>query len=261
MKKLFAGFEGAKLHWNGHDTLEQTEHTPETCMAWHYYRAINQGAKGFRDTLPERFNAYKRWHEARFTIGSLPVVWSAIHFDQPQDPIGHAQNLAGVLGPWDRMVAFNEPSVGWNVSGYHPPEALALALDMMQAATRVNPSLRYWTADPTHNTARETWAATDELVGFFGREIEAIGLNYHAMNAQEPLRDVLRCAAGRYPDHQIAITETSAHHQDLAVRRDWWNHVQREIDESGVQVAAVTWSPWLCMSFEPGTPWPNGWPE
>lgn len=53
---LFAGFEGAWLHWNGHCTVTQTRHTPEADMTAHYRAALDQGAAGFRDVLPERFD-------------------------------------------------------------------------------------------------------------------------------------------------------------------------------------------------------------
>lgn len=270
MTKLFAGFEGARLHWNGHCTLEQTEHTPETCMAHNYMQAIKHGAEGFRDTLPERYNATQRYYEARFTVPCKLIVWSLVHFDQPQDPLGHARNVARIMGPDDRLIAFNEPSVGWDVSGYHPHEALTLASDMMRHALSVNPRLKFWTCDPMHHGHDDEYRATDALMIKYGKHIETVGINYHALHATAPLRDVLRKTAERYPMHQIAITETSWHegHElakrnfpHLHSRRDWWNHVQQEIRQSGVRLAAVTWLPWLNMSWELNGPtWPNGWP-
>lgn len=265
---LFAGFEGAKLHWNEHDTLIQTRHVSADNMFRNYQNARNRGAIGFRDTLPERFNIEWRLADARFAVGLKPIiVWSAIHFDQPKDPFGHVEQIASRLGQSSRLIAFNEPSVGYNISGYHKKDAIELALGMMETATNVNSALRFWTCDPTHNTSSETWQATDELVSHFEREIETVGLNYHACWAQEPLRDIIRCAAGRYPNHRIAITETSWHEghpsdfvPHISNRREWWNHVMQEVAESGVELAAVTWAPWLDMSWEPGPAWPNGWP-
>ena len=136
------------------------------------------------------------------------------------------------------------------------------------AALAVNPGLRFWTADPAHACHDDVWRATDRLVRLFGPAIEVVGLNYHACWSEDPLRDVLRCAADRYPDHRIALTESSWHeglasaemrHPGIANRREWWDHVMSEIDASGVPLVAATWAPWLDMAWEPGEVWPNGW--
>lgn len=270
---IYAGFEGARLHWNAHDTLIQTRHTPDLNMRGNYRHALERGATGFRDTLPERFNSRDRWQAARDVAGRRLIVWSALHFDQPVDPIQHVRYLAGrvLTHESDRLIAFNEPSIGRDLTGYNRDQAMALALDMMQSALRENPSLRFWTCDPAHYNARETWQVTDELVSFFGpEEIEVVGINYHACWAVEPLRDILRAAAGRYPDRRIAITETSWHDglpeaesrfPGIRSRQEWWAHVRREVEESGIEVACITWAPWLDMSWEPGDPWPNGFAE
>ena len=268
MIPLFAGFEGARLHWNGHDTLIQTRHTPQQDMARHYARAIEQGATGFRDTLPERYSIEDRHACARAEAPNALIVWSAVHFDQPLDAVAHARAIAEVLGPRDRLIAVNEPSIGAGVAGVDQNDAVANAHRMMEAALAVNPELRFWTCDPTHNCSLNTWAATDQLVSAFAKEIEVVGCNYHAAWAGAPLRDILKCAADRYPDHMIALTETSWHEglPSSAVkfpwvhnRRDWWSHIQEEVEYSGVPLACMTWAPWLNMSWEPGEPWPNGW--
>ncbi len=269
MTPLFAGFEGARLHWNGVDTLIQTRHVPGMGMARHYADAIAQGAQGFRDTLPERFDPLERWQCARAEAPNALIVWSAVHFDQPRDPIGHAQRLAGILGPRDRLIAVNEPSVGPGLSGQTREDATMQAAAMTGAALAINPDLRFWTCDPAHACHDDVWWATDRLVRLFGPAIEVIGLNYHACWSDAPLRDVLRCAADRYPDHRIALTECSWHdglpaaearHPGIRSRRDWWAHVQDEIDASGVPLVCATWAPWLSMAWEPGQAWPNGWP-
>lgn len=266
---LFAGFEGARLHWSGVDTLVQTRHVPGMGMARHYAEAIAQGAQGFRDTLPERFDPLDRWQCARAEAPNALIVWSMVHFDQPQDPIGHAQQVARIMGPRDRVIAVNEPSVGQALSGYCRDDATMRAAAMMGAALAVNPGLRFWTCDPAHACHDDVWRATDRLVRLFGDAVEVVGLNYHACWSEAPLRDVLRCAADRYPDHRIALTECSWHdglpaaearHPGIRSRRDWWDHVQSEIAASGVPLIAATWAPWLSMSWEGGAPWPNGWP-
>lgn len=266
---LFAGFEGARLHWNGHDCLVQTNHIPGKGMARHYAAALAEGAQGFRDTLPERCDPLERWHCARAEAPEALIVWGAVHFDQPPDPIGHAQRLAAILGPHDKLLAVTEPAVGFDVSGYTCTEATALAAAIMGAALAVNPELRFWTCDPVHHCREELWVATDALMRLFGSAIEAVGVNYHGCHAGDPLRDVLRMAADRYPAHRIAITETSWHDglpaaearfPHIRSRSDWWQHVQAEIDASGVPIVCAVWEPWLDMSWDSGAPWPNGWP-
>lgn len=43
----------------------------------------------------------------------------------------------------------------------------------------------------------------------------------------------------------------------LLSRREWWDHVLKEIDASGVPMACATRMPWLDLAFEPvGL---NGW--
>lgn len=265
---LFAGFEGARLHWNGHCTLSATQHVPGMGMARHYADAIAKGAVGFRDTLPERFDPLERWTCARAEAPNALIVWSAVHFDQPQDPIGHAQRVARILGPRDRLICVNEPSVGPHVSGMTREDATMQAAAMMGAALAVNPDLRFWTSDPAHVLHENEWWATDRLVRLFGSAIEVIGVNHHALNSGAPLRDILRSAADRYPDHRIALTECSWHdghaeaearHPHVRSRREWWQHVQEEIAASGVPLMAATWLPWLDMAWEPGEAWPNGW--
>jgi hypothetical protein len=267
---LFAGFEGARLHWNGHCTLSATRHLPGMGMARHYAEAIAHGAQGFRDTLPERFDPLERWTCARAEAPNALIVWSAVHFDQPCDPVGHAQRVARILGPRDRLIAVNEPSIGPDLSGFTREDATMRAAAMMGAALAINPALRFWTCDPAHSCHDDVWWATDRLVRLFGPAIEVIGCNYHACWSEAPLRDVLRCAADRYPDHRIALTECSWHeghgeaearHPHVRSRREWWQHVQEEIASSGVPLVAATWLPWLDMAWEPGQVWPNGWPE
>ncbi|HRO14778.1 MAG TPA: hypothetical protein PLL33_06995, partial [Paracoccus sp. (in: a-proteobacteria)] len=143
-----------------------------------------------------------------------------------------------------------------------------LAAAMMGAALAENARVRFWTCDPVHDCGDHVWWVTDHLVQLFGPAIEVVGVNYHACHAGVPLRDVLRCAADRYPNHRIGLTETSWHeglpeaearHPGIRSGRDWWDHVQDEIAASGVPLACATWAPWLDMSWE-GPPWPNGWP-
>lgn len=261
---LFAGFEGAQLHWNGHDCLIQTRHTPDADMAGNYVRAIAAGAVGFRDALPTRFDPWQRYAAGRVAAGDRLIVWDLVHFDRPADPVGHARRVAALAGPQDRLVAVCEPSSA-GMTGMSREAGVVLAGGMMGAGIAANSDSRWWVCDPAHDTSAETWAATDALVEAFGRHIEVIGLNYHSCWAVEPLRDVLRHAAGRYPRHRLALTETSHHegHPDARWGEDraaWWRHVQAEIDESGVDLVCACYAPWLNMSFEPGEPWPNGWP-
>lgn len=267
---LFAGFEGALLHWSGHDTLLQTRHTPEADMTRHYADAIAQGAVGMRDTLPERFDPAARHACARAEAPNALIVWAAQHFDRPADPVGHVQRVARLMGPRDRLIAVNEPSVGPGVSGQTREDATMQAAAMMGAALAANPAVRLWTCDPAHGCHDDAWWATDRLVRLFGEAVEVVGCNYHACWADAPLRDVLRCAADRYPDQRIALTETSWHdgHSPaearfpiIRSRADWWAHVQEEIAASGVPLVCATWAPWLSMSWEAGEVWPNGWPE
>ncbi len=267
---LFAGFEGARLWWDSHCTLTQTRHTPDADMARHYADALGQGAQGFRDTLPERFNPRQRWTCARQAVPErTPIVWSMVHFDQPLYPVAHARAVASLIGPHDRLIAVNEPSVGPGVSGHTREEATLMAAAMMAAALAVNAQVRFWTCDPAHECGDHVWWATDHLVRLFGPAIEVVGVNYHACHAGAPLRDVLRCAADRYPDRRIALTETSWHdghaeaerlHPGIRSRREWWDHVQGEIAASDVPLACATWMPWRDMSWDPGQHWPNGWP-
>lgn len=269
-RPLYAGFEPARLHWNGHCVLEATRHTPETDMARHYGDALAAGAVGFRDAMPERFDAVGRWCAARgATPLRTPIVWDLVHFDQPTNPVAHARRVARLIGNNDRLIAVNEPSVGRLVTGYEPKEALVLAGAMMGAALNERPDLQFWTCDPVHHLCEDAWAATDALVRLFGRHIEVIGVNYHACAGSADLSEVLRAAAERYPDHRIGLTETSWHDghpmaegrfPSIRSRREWFDHVLCEIDASGADVACVCWMPWLDMAFEPGPAWPNGWP-
>lgn len=266
---LFAGFETARLHWNGHCVPAATRHTVETDFARHYADALAAGAVGFRDALPERFNPLARWCEARRVAPpDTPIVWDLVHFDQPVFPAQHARMVARLIGRHDRLIAVNEPSVGHNVAGYGRHETLALAGAIMGAALNERPETLFWTCDSMHHLDRDVWVATDALVRLFGRHIEVIGINYHACAGGAPLRDVLRATADRYPDHKIGLTETSWHdgHPEaegrfpwIRSRREWVDHVRGEIDASGVDVACLCWMPWLDMAFEPGAVWPNGW--
>lgn len=265
---LFAGFEGAWLHWNGHCTVAHTRHTAETDMAAHYREALHQGATGFRDVLPERFDVAARRSAARRAAPGAIICWSLTHWDQPRDPVRHAVAAVEGAGPLDRFIAVNEPSVGQAVSGWTADHALRMAIEMMDSAGSTNPYAQWWTCDPAHHCAPEVWRITDELVRAFGPAIEVVGCNYHAAHAGAPLRDVLRGASDRYPDQRIGLTETSWHDghtgcegrfPHIRSRAEWWDHVLGEIDASGVPLACATWMPWLDMAFEPGSVWPNGW--
>lgn len=267
---LFAGFEGAKLHWNGHDTLLSTGHTPEALMGAHYQEALAQGAVGFRDVMPERFDVTGRWLRARVSVPrGTPIVWSMIHFDQPCNPLKHAQSCARTAGPYDRFIAVCEPSVGYAVAKRSREQATLLSAAMMGAALATRGSVRFWTCDPVHSLNPDVWRATDFLVDLFDKAIEVVGINHHPMHGGAPIRDILRAAADRYPDHRIGLTETSWHDghpvaesvfPTIRSRREWWDHVQNEIAASGVDLACVTWMPWKSMSWEPDQHWPNGWP-
>lgn len=266
---LFAGFEAAVPAWNRHCTLTATGHLPEARMAEHYRHALACGARGFRDCLPERFDPVARIETARAEVGDAPIVWSLVHWDRPRDYVAHARRIARLMGPHDRLLAFVEPSVGPAVCGRTQLEATALAAAMMAAALDANPAVRWWTCDPMHGTGPHEYAATDALVALFGPVIEAIGVNYHAQHAACHLRGVLRATAARYPDHRIALAETSwhdGHHEaearwpDIRSRAAWWRRVQVEIAASRVPLAAACWFPFVDMAFEAGARWPNGWP-
>lgn len=264
---LWAGFEPALIHWNGHCVLQATDHLPGRGLARHYADAIAAGAVGFRDALPARFDVHERYAAIRAAAGALPVAFDMAHFDRPADPLGHARRVARQAGPHDLLCAVNEPSSeAMNAMGRD--HAVALASAMMGAGLTVNPDARWLVCDPAHDTSGHTFAATNALVAAFGPHIDLIGLNSHGCCLAAPLRDVIRAAADRYPDHQIALTEHSWHdgHPDARVpgvssRHDWLRYVDDEIAASGVPVAFACYAPWLDMAFEPGQVWPNGWPR
>ncbi|SDL30496.1 hypothetical protein [Paracoccus chinensis] len=124
--------------------------------------------------------------------------------------------------------------MGKAVSGWTADHALRMVIELMDAAGSANPYTQWWTCDPTHDCAPEIWRTTDELVRAFGPAIGVVGCNYPAFAAAAPLRDILRCAADRYPDHRIGLTETSWHDSRagcegrfprIRSRAEWWDHV------------------------------------
>lgn len=264
---LYAGFESARLHWSGRDLLVDTGHTPEARMRAHYRHAISHGVTGFRDTLPARFCPEARYAAAREVAPDAPIIWDVVHFDDAPGIVEHARRVARILGPDDRVLAVNEPSVGPAVSGRTRNEATALAVRIMSEMLNQNPGLKFWTCDPVHQDLDEEWRATDTLVGLFPDHVEGVGINHYPHHAGAPLSRIIRSAADRYPGRAVAITETGLHdgHADnhragVRTKHEWLERVGHEIAHSGVPVAFACWYPWISMSWDdPANPWPNGW--
>lgn len=266
---LFAGFEPAKLHWNNHDILVSTRHTPETDMALNYIRARDQGATGFRDALPERFNAPERIRCAREAVGPEPIiVWDLMHFDHQVNPVGHARHVAHLLGPNDRLITVNEPSMEI-MNGRPKHEMLDLSIQMTESILEINPDQKFWTCDPTHQVHEDVFWSHDHLIDRFGDSIEVVGINHHACEAHDDIADIVNSFIHRYSNTKVAITETSWHdgHQQamqrfnhIGCRRGWWAHLGEVLRSVDGPLEAVCWAPWIDMAFEPGQSWPNGWP-
>lgn len=266
----FAGFENARLHWNGHDLLESTGHVPWRHMADHYRAAMAEGVANFRDGLPWR-------HDARARMDAVPpgarVVWDLVHFDKPRERVGHARRHAvetcALLPPGSEVIAVNEPSVGWRVSGMTRSEGTRTALSMMRAVARAGLPVRWVTSDPFHHLHPEVFRATDRLVetGL----VWMVGVNYYPHHAHVPLADVLHAVAERYR-LPMMIAETGfhdghrgnrRHFRHIGGRRQWWEHVHQEIARSGTILNGACWYPWLDMppwNHPGGRRWPCGWP-
>lgn len=262
---LYAGFETAKLHWNGHDTVLSTKHTPETNLHQNYAHAEAQGAVGFRDGLLERFSVAGRWFAARQAVRDRPIIWNLVHFDQPTNPLRHAEIVATIASHHnDRFIAVNEPSVP-ELNLMSIEAATDLAVSIMDAMLAVRPGAKFWTCDPAHHADPAAFTQSLRIAKTFPQAVEVIGINYHACHAHDPLRDILKCAADTTGGHQLALTETSLHDNAgrgmQMSRHQWIDYVYSEIDASGVPLECVCWYPWVDMAFEPGDPWPNGWPK
>lgn len=260
---LWAGFESAKLHWNSQDILVQTDHIEGRGMAQHYRDALSVGVQGFRDALPGRCRAPYRIQQARSETGpDVPIVWDIIHFDDWKNPLSHVRDVVRYLHPADRLIAVNEPSVGKAVSGRTIAEAVAVSAGIMTTALMYRPETRFWTCDPIHHPTEEAFQATDALMSLFSDQIEVVGINYYPIHSRHSLSDILRTTAQRY-NKPIAITETGWHigHPDnwaeIEGQREWWNHVQSEIEASGADVRACCWFPWLANNWDGGEPWPH----
>lgn len=270
---FFAGFESAKIHWNQFDTLISTQHTPTTNMAANLQRALTAGAVGIRDSLPWRFDPLERVTTAYAVLPPFTrVVWDLVHFDQipgPELMCDRAERIAKMLPKSARMIAVNEPNVGVEVSGIDQEPAMQLARRMMDAVGRVGAKTPkpFWTCDPMHSLDESNWWATDRLIQTHRDVIEVVGVNYYPMHSRTPLRDILKKTADRY-GMPVALTETGwhdghpraeDHFPGIKSRPEWWDHVQSEIDASGVPLVCACWFPFLDMAWEPGFPWPNGW--
>lgn len=262
---LLAGFECARLHWNGHDLLHSTDHLPTGSMAHHYRHGIAEGAVGARDGLSWRHDIVAR---VQAVPEGFPVLWDFVHFDLPPRPAQHAVACAMALpeGAW--AIAVNEPSVGRRVSGMTRSRAVQTAKRMMTTAACLVRRPRFATCDPFHHLHPDVFRATDSLVAT--GLVEMVGVNYYPHHAVEPLHRVLRAVADRYR-LPVMITETGWHdglpgaHRRfpwIDGRRSWLEHVHAEIDRSGVPVAGVCWYPWLDMPAwdDPRHGrWPCGW--
>lgn len=268
---FFAGFESARLYWNGHDTLSATGHLPQLRMAQNIERAVRAGAVGIRDCLPMRHDPAERIACAGAVLHPFHrAVWDLVHFDQVADhreAHHHAQRVALQLPLNHRLIAVNEPSVGRAVAGIDPPAAVELARQLMDAAAWTADRTRFWTCDPMHHLGDSEWWATDQLVASHGDVIEAVGVNYYPIYSTKPLREILRKTADRY-GKPVALTETGwhdghacamRHFPGIATRREWWDHVLCEIDAAGIPLECACWFPFLDTAWEPGEAWPNGW--
>jgi hypothetical protein len=260
---LFAGFECARLHWNQVDLLEQTDHVEGRSLRRHYREALDLGVRGFRDGLPGRCNVPYRIQQARKETGpDIPIVWDIVHFDRDNDPLSHAREVVRHLGPQDRLIAVNEPSVGEGVSGRTVTEAVAVAAGVMTTTLMYRPEQRFWTCDPMHHLREEQYVATDALVALFPDAIEVVGINYYPHHTRTPLREIIQAVSRRY-NKPVAITETGLHaghpHNwiNITTQRGWWEYVNQEIAESGCDVRACCWYPWLATNWDGGAPWPN----
>lgn len=258
MIPLWAGFESARLHWNGHDLLHSTGHLPGCGMERHYTEATRTGAVGARDGLPWRHDIQAR---VRAVPEGFPVMWDMVHFDMPPDPVAHALMIESVLPEGSWAIAVNEPTQHGRFHGQGSIGYVETAINMMRAAA----GLRYACCDPLHDLAPETWWATDRLVE--SGQIELVGINYYPHSARVSLREIVREAHRRYPGVPVAITETSWHvgHPDLPVgdmRPQWLQHIRQEC-EIGGGVEFICWFPWLDMPIwdapEQGR-WTCGWP-
>ncbi|MRX49565.1 hypothetical protein GI374_03715 [Paracoccus sp. S-4012] len=263
---LLAGFECARLHWNGHDLLHSTGHLPTGAMAHHYAVAAAEGAAGARDGLSWRHDIVER---VRAAPERFPVMWDFVHFDAPPRPAQHAIACCLALpeGAW--AIAVNEPSVGRRVSGLTPKRATDMALKMMTTAACLPLRPRFATCDPFHHLHPSVFTATDRLVA--SGHVEMVGVNYYPHHAHEPLHRVLRAVADRYR-LPVMITETGWHDGLPAAHRrfphvrdrwDWLAHVRAEIARSEVPVAGLCWYPWLDMPAWDNPAhgrWPCGWP-
>lgn len=271
---FFAGFESARLHWNGHDTLSATGHLPQLRMAQNIERAVRAGAVGIRDCLPMRHDPAERIACAMAVLHPFHrAVWDLVHFCQPdiEGAVAHAQRVGEILPRHHRLIAVNEPSVGWGVAGIDPEGAVRMARRLMDAAacSANGAQIRFWTCDPMHHLGEGEWWATDRLVRSHGDVIEAVGVNYYPIHSTTPLREILRKTADRY-GKPVALTETGWHDgharamrnfPGIATRREWWDHVLGEIDAAGVPLECACWFPFLDTAWEPAEAWPNGWQD
>lgn len=263
---LIAGFECGLLPWNGHDLLVSSDHLPHTSMQKHYADAIAQGAKIARDGLVPGHDVRARL----WVAPDIPVIWDMVHYHWPEDPVHHAEEVSTELfvsgRTNDRLIAVNEPSCHV-VHGRSVDDAVQLGIEMMRVAS-IYVGSRFATCDPIHNTHDEGFHATDRLVA--EGHVSLIGINYYAHHAADDLHVILRHAAERY-GLPVFVAETGWHEghpgnvrfPHLSSRLDWWNHVKREVEQSGVEVEGICWYPWLDPvpwdDLHSTDRWPSGW--
>ena len=258
--KWVAGFETARVHWNGLDMAEQTRHTPDTAMHENYAWARAQGFTAARDGL-----AWHRPMRERIACvpDGFPVAWSLHHFGPPPpDPVAHARAALDLLPGRPTIIPVVEPSVGFGVSGMHAHEATGMAVEMIRA---MEGRADVFTGDPMHELTPWAWEATDIQVSTGA--VTRIGVHCYAHHLAVPLGDVIRAARARY-GLPVVIGETGLHEghpgnegrpHGCRTRAEWIAYVEREATEAGAEWAA--WMPVLPCNWDGGDPWPSSWPE
>lgn len=260
MTKIYAGFECARLHWNGHDLLETTLHTKR--MRDDYVDAIGEGFQGFREGLTPNADLEKAWYTGKDF--PMEVIYDISHFEKPDHK--HLYRVKRLLEHRPaNILAVNEPSVEI-INGRSKREMVAFGC---MAMGYLNDGLKkFYTCDPIHRNDDAEYEATDDLVST--GLIDTVGINYYPHHAIVPLRDVLKKASARYVC-KIAITETGWHNghpgntpwieKGYHTKRDWLDYVLKEVEESEVPVEFVCWYPKINMPDwdDPSKTWDCGW--